>query len=134
MTILYNCVCDNGSSKNDALSCDDCETWCKDGKGGMTSCLVNTTGNTPAVFLGLTLGVFFAILVITIVVWVLMIWFSVHVMKKCGGKPAWLNPTLITLLVLFFLGGWIPGLGFVFFVALLVLLIVYNNNCKGKKH
>jgi hypothetical protein len=96
----------------------------------MTSCLV--TGKTPAVLLGLSIGVFLAILLVTIAVWALMIWFSVHVMNKCGGKPGWLNPTVITLLVLFFLGGWIPGLGFVFFVALLVLLIAYNSKCKGK--
>jgi len=82
---------------------------------------------------GLSVGVFLAILLVSLVLWIFLIWFSIHVMRKCHGQPGWLNPTVITLLVLYFLMGWIPGLGFLFFIALLIILIVFNNKCVSSK-
>lgn len=54
-------------------------------------------------------------------------------MRKCNGKPSWLNPVIITLLVLWIIFSWVPFIGFALFIALLVLLINYDNICKKSK-
>jgi len=119
----FTCTC-NGASTI-VSSCDQCR--CSE---GIATCTANT--NAPKIVLGISLGLFVTIFVLTLVVWALMIWFSVHVLRKCKGKPNWLNPVVITLLVVWLLLGWVPGLGFVFFVALLILLILYNVQCGPK--
>lgn len=52
-------------------------------------------------------------------------------MRKCNGKPSWLNPVIITLSVLWIIFSWVPFIGFALFVALLV--INYDTlNLRGK--
>jgi len=126
MTVSCSCNTDTSIVKN-ATDCNDCSNQCADA-GGVFSCV--DTNTTNKVFLGLSLTVFFVMLAISIALFIFMIWFSVHVMKKCKGKPTWLNPTIISLLVIWVVLGWIPGLGLIDFVALLIILIIYNNKCK----
>lgn len=60
-----------------------------------------------------------------------MIIFAVIVLKKCRGDPKWLNPTVITLLILWVLIGWFPGIGFLLFITLLTILIIFALKCKN---
>jgi len=125
---MYLCTCKNGTMPSNISNCTECSTAC-DPVGGLQTCMLDPSTSTKAVA-GVSVGVFLGFLILSIILWVLIIWFSIHVMRKCRGKPKWLNPTVITLLVLFFLLGWLPGLGLLFFIALLVILIVYNQKCK----
>lgn len=84
----------------------------------------------PTKIMGIGMGIFLAMIVIYLILLVVMIWFSIHVMNKCGGTPSWLNPTIISLLVIWVILGWVPGLGQIDFVVLLIILIIFNNKCK----
>lgn len=126
-TMTFTCMClDDGTTKT-VDQCSDCICT----PGTRSSCTLDPQTSTNLV-VGVTLSLFLVFLVISIVLLVLMIWFAVVVMKRCKGKPGWLNPTVITLLILWLLLGWVPGIGLVFFIALLILLIVYYNRCKKK--
>lgn len=126
---MYSCTCFDGTFSSDRSSCEDCQALCTSKGSTMQTCVLNGSQSTTALIAGVSVAIFLGFLVVTIVVWALLIWFSVHVIRKCRGKPAWLKPTLIALLVLIFLMGWVPGLGLLLLVGLLVLLIVYNNTC-----
>lgn len=82
---------------------------------------------------GLSLSLYILIIIIQILLLVFMIIYSISVMRKCNGKPSWLNPVIITLLVLWIIFSWVPFIGFALFIALLVLLINYDNICKKSK-
>ena len=113
------CQCDhpiNGTSFIMKDECKDCEDACVQIDAKNTQCL-------DACFL---YSVSIAMLMISLLLLLLMVWFSIHVMNKCKGKPKWLNPTIITLLVLWILIGWVPPLGFLLFITLLVILIIHN--------
>jgi hypothetical protein len=69
------------------------------------------------------------IIVLQIAFLIGMIIFSVIVLKKCKGNPKWLNPTVITLLILWVLIGWFPGIGFLLFITLLTILIIFALKC-----
>ena len=130
----YKCACinANGSSTGSTITvtnCSQCQNIC----GMNYSCSLKDDDSTQE-FAGITMGVFIALVVIQLLLWAVMIIFSVIVLKKCKGNPKWLNPTVITLLVLWLLCGWFPGIGFALFVALLIILIIFANQCKsGKK-
>lgn len=123
----YTCTCLNGYSTN-INDCSQCTNICNARNDVMTSCVNNNVVNKTV--MGISLVVFLVFLIISIVLLIFMIWFSIHVMKKCKGKPAWLNPTIITLLVLWILLGWIPGFGLLDFIALLIILLIYNQKCR----
>jgi len=118
------CTCGDGRSTVTDGDCTECHKFCAD----------STYNCVPyqKTFLGISVTVLLTFVVLSVVILVLMIWFSILVMKKCKGRPGWLNPVIITLLVLWLLIGWFPGLGFVFFIVLLVILIVFYNKCKRK--
>ena len=106
----YTCTCLDGNgnplgSPKSATSCDECSTFC-------TSNNYQCSYIDNQDFAGIS---------------------SVVVIKRCKGKPSWLNPTVILLLVFWLLFGWFPGIGFALFVALLVILIIYGNQCKNRK-
>lgn len=127
----YTCTCLDGmgnplGSPKNVTSCDECSTSC-------TSNNYQCSYVENQDFAGISMGVFIALVVIQLLLWVFMIVFSVVVIKRCKGKPSWLNPTVILLLVFWFLFGWFPGIGFALFVALLVILIIYGNQCKNRK-
>jgi len=116
------CVCPNGNTYIKSF-CSDCQQDC--------TCIEEPTSEQKAV-LGLGLAVFLVFLIIQILLLIFMIWFSIHVMTKCKGNPTWLNPTVIALLILWVIIGWFPGIGIALFIALLVILIIYNQKCAGK--
>lgn len=92
----------------------------------MTNC------SSDAPIFGLSIALFLTIVIIQIVIWLIMIFFSIAVYKKCKNKPG-VRVAIVTLLILWILFSWIPFFGFVLFVVLLVILIIYNNECKKKK-
>lgn len=130
----YKCTCLDPSglptgTTATVSNCFQCSNTC----GVNYNCDLKEDNSTQE-FAGITLGVFIALVVIQLLLWAVMIIFSVIVLKKCKGNPKWLNPTVITLLVLWLLCGWFPGIGFALFVALLIILIIFANQCKsGKK-
>ena len=130
----YECTCldSSGFPTGFTATVSDC-FQCSNTCGNYYSCNLKEDDSSNE-FAGITLGVFIALVVIQLVLWAVMIIFSVIVLKKCKGNPKWLNPTVITLLVLWLICGWFPGIGFALFVALLIILIIYANQCKsGKK-
>lgn len=120
----YVCNCKSTGVTYQTQDCQECARLC--GNQEMECYNQNQT------IMGVPNGVFIALFVIQLFIWVIMILFSLAVMKKCGGNPTWLNPTIITILFLWILFGWIPGLGFIMFVFLLVLLIVFSMQCNGR--
>jgi hypothetical protein len=82
---------------------------------------------------GLSLSLYILIIVIQILLLIFMIIFSIYVMKKCKGSPSWLNPVIITLLVLCLVFCWVPFIGFILFVVLLFILLNYDSICKKVK-
>lgn len=130
---MYSCTCLDGAFRSDEPNCEECKKWCASQSTSMQTCFLNDAQKTTNTVVGVSPGVFFGFLVLSIIFWVLLLWFSIHVLKKCRGKPTWLNGTVIALLVLIFLMGWVPGLGLLLLISLLVLLIVYNNSCKPLK-
>jgi hypothetical protein len=88
----------------------------------------NTT-QTNEVVLGISVSLFIILVVFQILFLIFMIWFSIHVIKKCKNKPSWLNPTIITLLILWLIIGWYPGVGFALFITLFIILISFNISC-----
>ena len=89
----------------------------------------DTSSPEEAAIFGVTAGVFIALVVIQILFLLFMIWFSIHVVSKCGGKPAWLTPTVVTLLILWLCIGWFPGVGFCLFLILIIILISFQISC-----
>ena len=81
---------------------------------------------------GLSIALFLTIVIIQIVIWLIMIFFSIAIYKKCKNKPN-VRIAIVTLLILWIIFSWIPFFGFVLFIVLLVILIVYNKECKKKK-
>lgn len=124
-----NCVCTGTYSFQDVQNCSACSDLCGSVGQNQISCSPSPQ-KVGTVVLGVSLTVFLVILAIQIALLIFMIWFSIHVMRKCKGKPKWLNPTVIALLVIWILIGWFPGIGFLDFIVLLVILIIYNNKCK----
>ena len=128
---MYKCTCGDGTVHTGVSDCEQCSSLCT--TSSSYGCVIESNTTTVKTMVGVSSGVFISLLLVSLVLWIALIWFSIHVMRKCHGNPSWLNPTVITLLVLFFLLGWIPGLGILFFITLLILLIVYNNQCVSKR-
>lgn len=120
MSYTCSCLTNNKSSVLD--DCSKCQEFCESNNYQCTD-----NNNT---FSGVPYITFVVLVVIQIALLVFMIAFSIVVIKKCKGKPSWLNPTIITLLILWLLIGWFPGIGLALFIALLIILIVFNNKCK----
>lgn len=123
MSSLIKCICKD-DSQVDVNSCHECDDNCKS-KGGQKSC----DDSQVKKVLGITIGVFVAMIVISLIIMVLMIVWSVYTIKKCNGKPEWLTPTIIVLLILWLVAFPISP---VIFVALLVILIIYSTGCKKR--
>lgn len=80
--------------------------------------------------MGLTYAVFISSILLSLLLWVFMIIWTVMVLKRCRNRAKWFQPTVITLLVLWILlGSWIPGLSLILFLSLLVLLLQQQQYC-----
>jgi hypothetical protein len=131
--MTVTCTCVNNEKGGEKITienqpdCTTCANKClEQGHGSQGECI--DTGK----LLGLSIGVLLAFILVSIIVLFIMVWFSMRVMNKCKGKPGWLNPLIITLLVLWLLMGWFPPIGLLLFIILLVILIMYNNKCKKR--
>lgn len=125
----FKCTCDNGNVST-VDNCDSCAIQCFGTQGYTCEDI-----KEQQMLLGITYTVFIIFVIIQILLWIFMIFFTVTVLKKCNGKIPWLAPVCITLLVLWICIGWFPGVGLVLFIALLVILLVFEGKCKkrGKK-
>lgn len=111
-------------------NCSQCSLdFCKNERSLSDTTMTDCSSDAP--IFGLSIAFFLAIVIIQIVIWLIMIFFSVAVYKKCKNKPN-VRIAIVTLLILWIIFSWIPFLGFVLFIVLLVILIVYNNECKKK--
>jgi len=81
------------------------------------------------VIMGFSAVTFAILLVLQILLLIFMIWFSISVLQRCGNKPSWLTPTVIVLLILWLFIGWYPGIGFLLFITLLILLMYFSAKC-----
>ena len=112
-------------------NCSQCSLdFCKNKDGLSDTTMTDCSSDAP--IFGLNVAFFLTIVIIQIVIWLIMIFFSVAVYKKCKNKPG-VRIAIVTLLLLWILFSWIPFFGFVLFIVLLVILIVYNNECKKKR-
>ena len=123
----YRCTCYDGikSSSMDVNNCNVCSAICKSNGYGTSECV-----DKDSLTLGINTALFWTMLVLQILSFVLITWFAINIMSRCNGNPNWLNPVIITLIVLYLLGGWFPFIGLVIFIVLLVILLIYNNKCK----
>jgi uncharacterized membrane protein len=128
--MTFTCFCETQKDGTKGVSSENCEK-CNEACSQIQATYNGACVNTGLLF-GVSMTIVIAIVVISIIVFILTIWFSIHVMNKCKGKPTWLNPTIITLLVLWILIGWFPPIGLLLFIILLVILIIYNNKCKKR--
>ena len=135
------CSCKDSEGNMEGMfpvdNCSQCslEICQKRGKTLQEKSLQNTTMTdcfSDAPIFGMSIALFLTIVIIQIVIWLIMIFFSVAVYKKCKNKPN-VRVAIVTLLILWIIFSWIPFFGFVLFIVLLVILIVYNNECKKKK-
>lgn len=112
-------------------NCSQCSLdFCQNERSLPDTTMTDCSSDAP--IFGLSVAFFLTIVIIQIVIWLIMIFFSVAVYKKCKNKPN-VRIAIVTLLILWIIFSWIPFLGFVLFIILLVILIVYNNECKKKK-
>jgi signal transduction histidine kinase len=89
-----------------------------------------SSSENDTTIMGLNATIYIFYILISICLLIFMILYTIKVLKKCNNNPSWLSPTLITLLVFWILlGTWIPGLGLLFFIILLALLIGYDQKC-----
>lgn len=133
MTNYCSCKDNNGSLLNmfQVQNCSECTLEnCKNNPKAKDTTSVSCLSDQP--IFGLNVTLFLLIVILQIVIWVIMIFFSVIVLKKCKNKSG-VRVAIITLLVLWILLSWIPFLGFLLFIVLLIILIIYNNECKSKK-
>ena len=121
----YECRCQDGNLV-DTNDCGFCNKICLDNKSSMESCVVKNNA-----VLGFTVTMILLYFLISVILFLLVIWFSAVVIQKCNGRPAWLAPPIVTLLVLWFILGWVPGVGVAFFLVLLIVLVVFYNRCGG---
>lgn len=114
---MVTCSCNDGSMPA-ATSCTDCTQQCL--QNGVQSCTDSSN------VMGMTAAAFVLVVILYLVVFAVMIVWSIRTMERCRGNPSWLKPTLIVLLVL-----WIVAfpLSPLIFVALLIILLIYSRNC-----
>lgn len=133
--MTVNCNCNNpvgsGIISQTLPTCKDCIESC--GTELNPDCAVQENVNKAFGILGLSIRLLTIYIIISVIILILVVWFSMNVMRKCKGKPGWLNPTIITLLVLWLLIGWFPPLGFTFFIILIIILLVFNNKCNRRR-
>lgn len=67
-------------------------------------------------------GVFLIFFMVGLFFLILMTLLTMRLFERTKGKPGWLKPVMITLLVLFFLSG---IFNIVFFIPWLILLLIY---------
>jgi uncharacterized membrane protein HdeD (DUF308 family) len=80
--------------------------------------------------LGCPFTAFYTLLIFQIILFILSIIFSIDIIYNYTNKKKynWVLPTIITLLVLYVLGGWYPGVGIIIFITLLSIFLYVSQN------
>ena len=122
----YSCVCANGDIYTNVSRCSVCGLLC--GPDQAYRC-------EETQILGVEYTTFLILMVLSLVLFLGILAYAVVVMRRCASttdpyvNPPWLLPTVIILLILFLVVCWIPGLGFLMFVTLLCILLIYSSRC-----
>ena len=115
-TISCNC---NDKTYPSVSSCSECSEQCVR-HGGVESCY--NVDNAKKI-MGMTIELFLIIFLLYIIILVAMIYWSLYVLKKTGGKPSWLKPTIIVLFILWVIAFPISPLCF---LALFIILFIFT--------
>jgi hypothetical protein len=75
--------------------------------------------------LGCPITAFYVLLFIQATLFILSIFLVLDILKN--NQIPWMFPVLISLMMLFLLVGWYPGVGIILFLAILILFL-YNEN------
>jgi len=119
------CNCKNGHSYI-GHKCKDCNRICED-KGSIDNCIDDKT-------LGMATDIFITLLILSYVFFLVLIYYVIQTLQKCKGNPQWLSPTLITLVILSLLLGWVPILNILLIIALITITMHYYVSCRGNKN
>lgn len=122
---MVYCNCKNGSG-GFAHKCMDCNEMCEKDNTSVDSCVDNKT-------LGMATDVFITLLVLSYVFFLILLYYVMQTIQRCNGNPKWLAPTLITLVILILVLGWVPILNIILIIALIVITMQYYVICKGGK-
>ena len=117
------CNCKNGSSYF-AHKCHDCNQVCKN-DGSIDNCVDDKT-------LGMATDVFITLLVLSYVFFLVLIYYVMKTLQRCNGNPKWLSGTLISLVILILVLGWVPILNILLVIALIIITMQYYVTC-GKQ-
>ena len=126
----YNCTCLNKTTGKVAQpsiiisSCLECSTRC--GENETTVCEARNTSSS------LNVEGFLIILLVQIVLFFVMLSFSIAVLSKLRWKPMWLVILVAVLLIAWIAIGWYPGVGLGIFLVLSILLIVFYQKSSKK--
>ena len=118
------CICKKGTSQT-RDACSECQDAC--GTNNYDHCIDDQT-------LGMATDIVITLLVLTYVFFILLLYFVIKTLQRCKGKPKWLSPLLITLLVLILVLGWVPILNIILIVVLIVVIIHYYTVCNIRKN
>ena len=116
------CKCDENNDKF-GDNCKDCGNLCQ---GGTHECIDDKT-------LGMATNIFITLMVLSYVFFLLLIYFVIKTLDRCKGKPKWLSPLLLTLVILVLILGWVPILNIILVIALLVVMMHFYTSCGKKK-
>ena len=126
----YNCTCLNKTTGKVAQpsiiisSCVECSTRC--GENETTVCEARNSSSS------LDVEGFLIILLVQIVLFFVMLSFSIAVLSKLRWKPMWLVILVAALLLAWIAIGWYPGVGLGIFLVLSILLIVFYQKSSKK--
>ena len=62
----------------------------------------------------------------------IILYYVLQTVQRCKGKPNWLSPTLLTLVILTLMLGWVPILNILLIIALITITMHYYISCGGK--
>lgn len=128
----YYCSCKDDNILLELFKVKDCSACNLDVCKKKNNRTTNVKCQKDEPIFGLNIKLFLIIVCIQILIWVVLIFISIKVLRKCKNQLA-LKVIIIVLLLLWIILSWIPFLGFVLFVILGILLIIYNKNCKENK-
>jgi len=120
----YTCLCGN----NQYVETDNymsCQAYCAS-QGGVMNYSSNELANSSNTIFGINNNNYFYIVAIEIIFWILLLICCLGVLRVSGpGRPRWLQPTLITLLVLWIIFCWYPIVGVCIFALIIIILGVF---------
>ena len=118
------CNCKNGNSYIVNKCGKQCNNACQN-DGSVDDCIDDKT-------LGMATDIFITLLVLSYVFFLIILYYVLQTVQRCKGKPNWLSPTLLTLVILTLMLGWVPILNILLIIALITITMHYYISCGGK--